>query len=140
MVAEHYEGGLLSSRTGLAIGPPWWSAPTRQRAPSRGACGPWHLNYPDYEVLVVDDGSTDATAELASSYLRVISGGRLGLSGARNLGLEQAEGAIVAVPRRRRQGRRGLAHPPGGGPRCCGCGRRRRAEYTSSRTRRWPGA
>ncbi|MGH3089713.1 MAG: glycosyltransferase [Rubrobacteraceae bacterium] len=55
------------------------------------------LNYPDYEVLVVDDGSTDDTAEVAGEFpVRVISGGRLGLSGARNLGIENASGEIVA--------------------------------------------
>jgi glycosyltransferase involved in cell wall biosynthesis len=55
------------------------------------------LDYPDYEVLVVDDGSTDATARIARRFpVRLLSGPRRGLSGARNVGLEQAEGEIVA--------------------------------------------
>jgi cellulose synthase/poly-beta-1,6-N-acetylglucosamine synthase-like glycosyltransferase len=55
------------------------------------------LTYPDYEVIVVDDGSTDATSEIACKFLvRLLCAGRLGLSGARNLGLEDAKGEIVA--------------------------------------------
>jgi glycosyltransferase involved in cell wall biosynthesis len=55
------------------------------------------LDYPNYEVMVVDDGSTDATAKIASRFpVRLLPRGRLGLSGARNVGLEEAEGEIVA--------------------------------------------
>lgn len=49
------------------------------------------------EILVVDDGSTDATARIASSFgARVVpSGGRLGPGGARNVGARHATGAIL---------------------------------------------
>jgi GT2 family glycosyltransferase len=55
------------------------------------------LEYPDYEVIVVDDGSTDATAEIAGEYdLRLIRTENRGLSNARNTGMEAATGEIVA--------------------------------------------
>jgi GT2 family glycosyltransferase len=55
------------------------------------------LDYPRYEVIVVDDGSTDATADIARRHgFRVISTQRCGLSSARNTGLEAATGDIVA--------------------------------------------
>lgn len=55
------------------------------------------LEYPDYEVIVVDDGSTDATPAIArESGFRVVNEGHRGLSGARNLGLHAATGEIVA--------------------------------------------
>jgi GT2 family glycosyltransferase len=55
------------------------------------------LDYPDVEVIVVDDGSTDATASIARSYgVRVVSTPNQGLSAARNVGLRVASGEIVA--------------------------------------------
>lgn len=55
------------------------------------------LDYPDYEVVVVDDGSTDATAELLRAFpVRVVSTENRGLSSARNTGLAAADGEIVA--------------------------------------------
>jgi O-antigen biosynthesis protein len=56
------------------------------------------LNYPDYEVILVDDGSTDNTQEIASSFPRVrnIRQNNLGLSAARNTGIAAATGEIVA--------------------------------------------
>ena len=56
------------------------------------------LNYPDYEVIVVNDGSTDHTLEIAQrfNYCRIISQPNKGLSVARNVGAEAATGEIVA--------------------------------------------
>jgi GT2 family glycosyltransferase len=55
------------------------------------------LEYPDYEVIVVDDGSTDATAAIARQYdVRLIRTKNRGLANARNTGLAAAGGEIVA--------------------------------------------
>jgi glycosyltransferase involved in cell wall biosynthesis len=56
------------------------------------------LNYPNYEVIVVNDGSTDRTLEIAErfSYCRIISQSNKGLSAARNVGAQAATGEIVA--------------------------------------------
>jgi GT2 family glycosyltransferase len=56
------------------------------------------LHYPNYEVIVVSDGSTDASAAIAASYegVRVIETPQQGLAAARNSGMEAAEGEILA--------------------------------------------
>jgi GT2 family glycosyltransferase len=67
------------------------------------------LDYPDFEVVLVNDGSRDRTAEIAERYaeearlkpgtaaaLRVINIPNGGLSAARNVGLAEATGEIVA--------------------------------------------
>ncbi len=57
-----------------------------------------HLNYPDYEVILVDDGSTDDTARIAAHYpaVRTIHQKNTGLSAARNTGISAATGDIIA--------------------------------------------
>lgn len=57
------------------------------------------LNYPAYEVILVDDGSTDTTEQIAAlfpgvRYLRFAR--NEGLSAARNAGIQLATGEIVA--------------------------------------------
>lgn len=57
------------------------------------------LNYPDYEIILVDDGSNDSTPQIAFLYpkVRYIRHERnLGLSVARNTGIAAATGEIVA--------------------------------------------
>jgi cellulose synthase/poly-beta-1,6-N-acetylglucosamine synthase-like glycosyltransferase len=55
------------------------------------------LDYANYEVIVVNDGSTDSTPEIASRFdVRLISTENRGLSAARNTGMEAATGEIVA--------------------------------------------
>jgi O-antigen biosynthesis protein len=56
------------------------------------------LNYPDYEVVLVDDGSKDAVPEIAARYpsVRYYRQSNKGLSVARNVGMELADGEVVA--------------------------------------------
>jgi GT2 family glycosyltransferase len=56
------------------------------------------LEYPDYEVIVVNDGSSNGVAEIAKEYdvRLIIHATNQGLSSARNTALEAATGDIVA--------------------------------------------
>lgn len=56
------------------------------------------LTYPNYEVVVVNDGSRDATAEIVSRHprIRLIDVPNGGLSLARNIGMRAATGEVVA--------------------------------------------
>jgi GT2 family glycosyltransferase len=56
------------------------------------------LDYPDYEVIVVDDGSTDDTGAILARFpeVRTVRQSNHGLSYARNVGLRLATGEVVA--------------------------------------------
>jgi GT2 family glycosyltransferase len=55
------------------------------------------LSYPDYEVIVVNDGSTDGSDAIIDRYpFRAITTPNRGVSAARNEGLRAATGEIIA--------------------------------------------
>ncbi len=56
--------------------------------------------YPDFEFLIINDGSTDESREIISSYadsrIRVIDQQNLGLTKSLNRGLDSARGDYIA--------------------------------------------
>ncbi|HEX8120801.1 MAG TPA: glycosyltransferase [Solirubrobacteraceae bacterium] len=72
----------------------------RDAAHTLGACldSLLALDHPSYEVLVVDNASSDATRTVASrrAGVRVLDEPRLGPAAARNTGLQAARGSVVA--------------------------------------------
>lgn len=57
--------------------------------------------YSNWELLIVDDGSTDHTVEVASRFLsdsrvRLLTGSHVGVSPARNRALQESQGEVVA--------------------------------------------
>ncbi|MFX1392259.1 MAG: glycosyltransferase [Promethearchaeota archaeon] len=54
-------------------------------------------NYPNKEIIVINDGSTDNTDEILSQYpIKFIKTKKKGISNARNLGYKQSKGDFIA--------------------------------------------
>jgi glycosyltransferase involved in cell wall biosynthesis len=56
--------------------------------------------YRDYEIIVVDDGSTDDTPRIAQQFgsaIRYIRQDNMGLSAARNTGIKNSQAAVIAL-------------------------------------------
>ena len=61
-----------------------------------------YQTFSDFELLIIDDGSTDSTPEIASSFLddrrvRYIHQDNMGLSAARNKGINLSSGKFIAL-------------------------------------------
>ena len=87
-----------ADETLISVVMPAWNRSDRIAAAIRSVLAQSHANF---ELLVVDDGSTDGTAEIAAAFtsdarVKVIKSEHGGVSAARNLGLDAATGEIVA--------------------------------------------
>lgn len=54
-------------------------------------------DYPDFEIVVVNDGSTDNSLEIAQQFngIRIVTQENKGLAEARNTGIREAQGSLI---------------------------------------------
>ena len=56
------------------------------------------INKQNYEVIVIDDGSTDGSVDIIKEYdVKLLNSNRLGAGGARNKGLDIAKGNYIIL-------------------------------------------
>ena len=56
------------------------------------------LNRQNYEVIVIDDGSSDSSTNIAKEYdIKLLNSNRLGAGGARNVGIDNAKGEYIIL-------------------------------------------
>jgi glycosyltransferase involved in cell wall biosynthesis len=72
----------------------------RARKVARAVASVLYQTYADYELIVVDDGSTDRTSGLLSRFhpqiIRLVHGKNKGVSAARNSGVRASRGHLIA--------------------------------------------
>lgn len=56
------------------------------------------INKSNYEVIVIDDGSTDNSVDIINEYnVKLLNSNRLGAGGARNIGIENSNGEYIIL-------------------------------------------
>jgi GT2 family glycosyltransferase len=93
-VSKKHRGAITGMMVSLII-------PTHNRRESLRRClaGTMRQDYPEYEVIVVDDGSTDGTREMVETefpQVRYVGQPNRGPAAARNTGIRLAGGEILA--------------------------------------------
>jgi len=89
----------VSSTPLVSVVIPAWNAHDTLERTLRSAAA---QTYSNFEIVIVDDGSTDATAEIAQRFcadhanVRLLQQANAGVAAARNLGIAQARGEWVA--------------------------------------------
>ncbi len=95
--AEHHQPDMFDQRSSVSVILPTYN---RRGFLQQAVDSVLTQTCPANEVIVVDDGSTDGTADLLATYgnrLKVIRQPNRGVSAARNAGIRHAQGEFIAL-------------------------------------------